>query len=184
MFFDDFNDGQFGSGRCCGYPAWTVLSGTCWTATGGYLTKTSGGGWHGLKTPFARDDAVWEFDMKAGGDSVLFRFIDPAGNSINSNGYSIYIQTSYPSRTLLYKTSEQATLLTFTRNTDTSFHRYAVNKDSSGLMQVFYDGVSKGNATDTGYSGSQYLSFWLYDAGGAIDNIHVRKYASPEPAWG
>ena len=35
------------------------------TATGGYLTKTSGGGWHGLKTPFARDDAVWDFDMKA-----------------------------------------------------------------------------------------------------------------------
>ena len=168
-FYDDFDDNN--------YDGWSVQSGT-WSAVSGYLTKTDAGGWYGISIPFSMDSAIWEFDLKHGGDTFMFFFMDENGDVFTMDGYAIKL-TGVEASSSLYEKPDGIDHFFFTRGGD--WNNIKVTRNTTGFMEVFIDDVSKGSVTDVSVLDSAYLSLWGYDGGGAIDNIIVRKYTPTEP---
>jgi len=175
LFYDDFED-QTTAG-------WTTISGT-WSASNRYLTETGhAAAWEGISYPYASDEATFEADISAQGDTGQSFVSDKQGNTHAMDGYAVSLQAGsatgqiaeYPAGT---------TILSFPKASDASWNSYIVKKNASGGMNVFVNYSNVGNVTDNTVTGSLYMSVWSFAAAGVsslYDNLTVRKYSQVEP---
>ena len=170
VFFDDFNE--------LNYNKWSVISGTGWTASNGYLSKTTAGGWDGVTTPVQTSgNYTYEVQMNHAGDSLMFKFFDQNGTATSNLGYAVYLSST---KADMYETPSNT--VHDTVSTDTNNHTYKVSRTTAGVFKWWYDGIYQGSFSDSTGTISNYITCWLYDAGGAFDNIIVSKYVVNEPS--
>lgn len=178
---DDFSDGDYTSD-----PTWTVGSGT-WSAADYYLKKTSASAWEYISTPSTSAVAIWEYKYKAADNNAQqFFFMSSTTNPSTSNGYFVYLTTIAPDRILLYRSNggSHQQLASVNHAIDTTWHDIKITRDSSDEIKVYFDDVLKITHTDATYTSSSYvIQRANYQNTDQIDDIRIRKYNSPEPAF-
>ncbi len=171
--FDDFDDGN--------YNGWTVASGS-WFATSNYLQTST----DQSKIYIAHsrgNSGVWEFRHRSvDGTSGLFWLINFAATATTpQSGYSLYYNTG----TLQLRRDTSVLASGSGLSYDTNWHNVKITRNSSGLFKVYIDSVEKISYTDTTYNSFTYFNLWQQGVSRQvnIDDIHVRKFASPEPTF-
>ena len=82
-------------------------------------------------------------------------------------GYDLMYRTDGSEYTL-WKGRHNTAIISSTWDGDTAWHEAKITRDSSGNFELFYDGVSKGTATDTDYTSFNTLEVF-YTNGVQID---------------
>lgn len=177
-FYDDFSDGSYSNG-----PVWTPNDGT-WTAVNGYLEKTASFGiYQSISTPFGRDNGVWEWRMKSSvaDQNGLCVFYFMASSSSPANGlYGVWNhQWATPDQIYLQDGAGNL-ILSYNMTGPGQWHSYRLIRSPAGVMNLYFDNTLAGTVTNATYSGSTHMVFRGYDLS-SLDDVHYRKYASPEP---
>ncbi len=186
LFFDDFNDGDYGVG-----PPWTVHTVT-FSAVNKYL-ETTDSGEQSISTPSATAYGRWDMKFKHeinGSYNCLLRWYfmfkdnaDPMNAA--AKGYYFFSNTSGDYFKLIRDDGSSAVaIIDTTWEDDTNWHTVTVTRTSAGYFQLYLDGDLKGSVTDTTYTTSSYMGFSAsaYDTSYnvAFDDIRVRKYVSAD----
>lgn len=172
LFFDDFDDGDYTNN-----PTWTVNSGT-WNASGNYLERVNAG-WGHIYTDQPYATGVWEWRMNVSGDSQTY-FIDNASTEGGNHEYAyfLYLTPAY-SWFRLYKQIGGVDTMILDNNTAVSvgWHNYMIARDNStGLLEMFFDGNSRGSITNTEVNVSDYILLRTSTANTMWDTLRIRKY--------
>ncbi|MBI4648487.1 MAG: hypothetical protein HY738_18375, partial [Bacteroidia bacterium] len=149
-----------------------------------------------ISTSFTKTCDIWEFQYKleiTTGAIVRYFIVlldnsDPG--SASADGYYVYIRddASYPDRVEFRRldNGSPASLITCTNcNSATSVHTIKITRNNN-QFELFFDGVSKGTATDATYATCQYQGIWInsqYSSDNhSIDNIKYHEYTCTAPA--
>jgi len=179
LFYDDFNDGSFDTGR------WSC-TGTC-NESGGTLTLGGAGlnsKVYATATYSLGVDTRWETRVQLGGDgSVSYFNYCAAGNT--STWGDDWIDMWTTSSTHYVETADEGTSGQdpYTPTTPTSFHVYAFTREGTTRVRYYQDDVEKGDRTAN--VPDENLRFLSHNDNTTSTQIHdwvrVRKYVSPEP---
>jgi|Deesub1362A_J573_1020465.scaffolds.fasta_scaffold00348_79 hypothetical protein len=134
-------------------PAWTVTAGL--SINSGKLRATGSADGYFSNTFNGSNGGVWElkFQRVAVGGTDNYTLFAYFMYEDSSNYYVLYIQNKSTSPAVLLVKNQagggDTTLISFTWDSDTNEHTLKLTRDSSGNWELFYDGVSKGTATDS-----------------------------------
>jgi len=177
VLFDDFEDGDYTNN-----PTWTVDAGT-WSASNKYLLDESGAVGDKIHTSQTEVVAVWRWRVKLGDADTMaethFLGIDA------NNFYGIEYASDNSFRLVKIVDGVRTKLIETTVSATTDWETIEVSRNSSGNFKIYFNGELKGEVTDTTFTSSNQFELktaWQ-DGQNAWDEILVRKYASPEPAW-
>jgi hypothetical protein len=159
-------------------PLWTTVGGTT-TCSAGKLISNEAADRVKITSTFMV--GTWEINFRftatAGGDDLMFYFIYVD----SSNWYAVRINndTAGPFYKLRKKvTGTESDIISSTLTPNTIEHTCKLTRDASGNFELFFDGVSKGTATNNEISSSSELHLAKVDtvvAGSSkeLDNLKV-----------
>jgi len=177
LFYDDFNDGSFDTGR------WTCVSGTC-DESGGNLTLGSWGkAWATASYAFGFDTR-WETRVQLGSDFAQYFNYCAAANTSDWSDDWIDMWSTSSAHQVETAVNTTGSSDTYTNPSPTSFHVYAFNREGASAVRFYQDTTQIGFRTDYIPGGNlRFLSNNDNDTSTQIhDWVRVRKYVSPEPA--
>jgi len=173
-FFDDFEDGN--------YDGWSVIQGT-YEINAGNLRKTNTG-YGKIQAESNSMVSIWEADIRV--EDITNNPLEMIFIYVDDNNYMAYGYWS-DSIKLINKVGGSVTYpIDMTYTSDTAWHKIKVRRDGYGNYEIWLDDVSKGTATSTDITTSNYIQFYNWHFSGRqqrYDNISVRKYASSEPTY-
>lgn len=176
LFYDDFNDGSFDTGR------WTCVSGTC-TESGGNLTLGSWGKAWATATYAFGTDTRWETRVQLGSDFAQYFNYCAAVNTSDWSDDWIDMWSTSSAHQLETAVNTTGSSDTYTNPSPTSFHVYAFNREGASAVRFYQDTTQIGYRTDYIPGGNlRFLSNNDNDTSSQIhDWVRVRKYVDPEP---
>ena len=128
-------------------PGWTIGSGT-WVAETGVMKKTNSGSAGAVYTSSTYNTGTWSVKLQHESTSnVISDFCFMWVDASNMNFYKMATANVLQ---IVKKVSDTDTALIDPGWTsDTAWHTCKATRDASGNFEMFFDGVSKGTATDT-----------------------------------
>ena len=176
--FDNFTDNEYTSN-----PVWTVGYGT-WSAATGELI-CSANGW--ISTPNTIVYGAWEYISRVSTVADIlynrFFFVSSTNDDSTTNGYSVNMYSATTTINFILSKHNAGVVVnlgSFAIAEDTSNHTIKITRDSTGLMEVFIDGISRITATDNVYTTTNYILLRsnpnVYGGNTAYDNIKYSAY--------
>lgn len=161
---DNFTDGNYTAD-----PVWTVGTGS-FGVSGGILKSPSSGGVDTntarITTPSTNAYGTWQADLQMGYSGMggvgiaYWHLMTSSTNPATTSGYAIeYNVTESTQNTRLVRFDSGAItgILTLGSWTYNTMDTWKVTRNSSGLWEVFLNGVSQGTVTDTTTTTSTYM---------------------------
>lgn len=186
VLFDDFpyTDSTTNHG-------WSTPSGGTWVIDSGAL-KAWGGNWINIRKSLTVVDIAIAYRAKIGSaaDYYSTRFV---WNNPGGYGHGYGIDPGKPGNlgTCAVEICMSTDIVAGNGTSDTSWHTFEARR-YNGNFESYYDGTSKGTGTGSTFNSNTNLELIFAnnnqnsDPNRAAwwDDIRIRKYASPEPAWG
>ena len=136
-------------------PEWTVDSGT-WTGNAEVMKKTNGGSAGAVYVSSTYTTGTWSVKLQNQSTSNVIS--DFCFMWVDASNMNFYRMSTNPTLQLVKKVSDTDTALIDSGWTaDTAWHTCKVTRDASGNFEMFFDGVSKGTATDTDITTSNQI---------------------------
>ena len=179
LFGDDFGDGDYTSN-----PTWTVGSGT-WSAANYYLQKTATSGvWEYISVPSTTAYGIWEYNTKMVTTTSQFQItiINAIQAPETESDYFLAYDGNANTLRLYRYDGAFHDLANGAFDADTNWHKYKITRNNTGLFTVYIDGNQILSVTDNAITTSNYITFRPQELT-SIDNLRIRKYNSPEPAY-
>ena len=176
-FFDDFEDNDISD--------WTTVSGS--PAVSGGMISVGANVEFEISKPSAITVAIWEFDYQyPNGPPAAGSAIQLYTQWVSAGNYYYLDRTCHLGRRRLGRlvSGSDLELIYSSIGWDTNWHTLKLTRNSSGNFELFEDGGSLGTVTDASHTTSNEIhlrSMVANHPGVNVDNIRVRKYASPEP---
>jgi hypothetical protein len=148
IFFDNFDDGDYTNN-----PSWIVVSGI-WDASNFYITTQSSNAiiYSSVSLP---DNFELSFDGMTTGASTSIA-LSTSSSNLSSGSYRIDINSGTNIR--FVRLPGTITIIdTGITGIDNVMYNIRLSRDSSGLWELFIDGISRGTGIDTTFSPSSLL---------------------------